>query len=420
VKLLARLQGASHATLSRALRRLADQGIVDKTGTTRNAVFKLVAETEHFVRPPHQRPVAAYDAARLDGYEPNKTRWLTVDAEARMRAAAGRLSHHLDAATYSRRISERFRIGLAWASSHLEGNTYSYLDAEALIKFSQQTDGHDWTEVTMILNHKRAITLLLESVDTSDITPQWMSRAHSLLMRDPLDAPDLGRMRLTGGDIRIGGSSYRPSANHARLSVDLGALCWAVSETENPFEASFLSLAGMSYLQAFADGNKRMGRLSCNLPLLRAGLPPMSFLFVSASEYISALLVFYELGDAAPLADVVSQAYAEAAPHYKAALATQRPPRNAEIQNRARINRLVAEIVSAAAEGMPLDEDVHLRAALADLAETDRAVVAESVRAALAVIGPDNFGTWEVPPDNAAAFASMRAAAQAGDKAGHL
>jgi len=38
----------------------------------------------------------------------------------------------------------------------------------------------------------------------------------------------------------------------------------------NPVEAAFFLWIHVAYLQAFADGNKRTGRLSANMPLLAA------------------------------------------------------------------------------------------------------------------------------------------------------
>lgn len=408
-KLLVRLRGVSQATLSRAMKRLADQGIVEKGGATRDAMFRLSPAAEHFARPPHLRPVARYDRARIDGYEPNKTRWLPREAEDRMRQAAGRVAHQLDASTYSRRIAERFLIDLSWASSHLEGNTYKYLEAEALIKYAETAEGHDWTEATMILNHKRAIGLLLEAVDTRGITPEWTARLHSLLMRDLVPAEALGRVRSRGDEYGIGGSSYRPSSDPVRLAEDQGALCWAAERVENPFEASFLLMAGTAYLQAFHDGNKRTGRLACNLPLLRAGLPPMSFMAVTPSEYITGAIAFYELGDPAPLADVLSRAYAEAAPHYSAAVATQRAPRSAEIRHRGRINAAIAALMEEAVAGRPREVAAYAAEALADLPEQDRGILEANIAAALAAIGPHNHDAWEADRRLVEAFAEWRA-----------
>lgn len=39
----------------------------------------------------------------------------------------------------------------------------------------------------------------------------------------------------------------------------------------------------MSYLQAFGEGNKRMGRFLSNEPLLRTGIPPLSFIGILAT-----------------------------------------------------------------------------------------------------------------------------------------
>ena len=51
-------------------------------------------------------------------------------------------------------------------------------------------------------------------------------------------------------------------------------------------------LAGLSYLQAYIDGNKRMGRLMANVPLLWHGLPPISFIGINRSAYWSGLIIF--------------------------------------------------------------------------------------------------------------------------------
>jgi hypothetical protein len=50
-------------------------------------------------------------------------------------------------------------------------------------------------------------------------------------------------------------------------------------------------------LQPFKDGNKRTSRAICNIPLIRAGLPPISFVDFGKQDYIVSLLAFYELGD---------------------------------------------------------------------------------------------------------------------------
>lgn len=69
------------------------------------------------------------------------------------------------AGTYARHILDRLLVDLSWASSQLEGNTYSLLDTKRLIEHGQAAEGKDAVETQMILNHKAAIEFLVDSAD---------------------------------------------------------------------------------------------------------------------------------------------------------------------------------------------------------------------------------------------------------------
>ena len=60
-------------------------------------------------------------------------------------------------------IYNRLLIDLTWNSSRLEGNTYSLLETERLIELGDSAEGRDALETQMILNHKAAIELLVQS-----------------------------------------------------------------------------------------------------------------------------------------------------------------------------------------------------------------------------------------------------------------
>lgn len=66
---------------------------------------------------------------------------------------------------------------------------------------------------------------------------------------------------------------------------------------ENPMQAAFYMLTQIPYLQPFRDGNKRTSRAMCNVPLIRAKRPPISFVDFGKQDYIVSMLAFYELGD---------------------------------------------------------------------------------------------------------------------------
>ena len=70
--------------------------------------------------------------------------------------------------TYPPVLVNRLLIDLSWASSRLEGNTYSLLETRNLVEAGQVAEGKDLTETTMILNHKEAIAMLPEAVQDID------------------------------------------------------------------------------------------------------------------------------------------------------------------------------------------------------------------------------------------------------------
>lgn len=52
---------------------------------------------------------------------------------------------------------ERLTIELSWKSSQIEGNTYTLLETEYLLKEHREPKGHTREETKMILNHKSAL-----------------------------------------------------------------------------------------------------------------------------------------------------------------------------------------------------------------------------------------------------------------------
>ena len=65
----------------------------------------------------------------------------------------------------------------------------------------------------------------------------------------------------------------------------------------DPFEQSFFLLAHIPYLQAFDDINNRTPRVASNIPLLKADLPPMSFLTMDDGDFIDGLIGICELNN---------------------------------------------------------------------------------------------------------------------------
>lgn len=115
----------------------------------------------------------------------------------------------LPAGTVARQVMGRLLIDLSWASSYLEGNTYSLLETERLISFGQAAEGKNALETQMILNHKQAIEFLVESADEVGFNRYSILNLHALLSDNLLPSPEAcGMLRQIA--VGIGGSVYTP------------------------------------------------------------------------------------------------------------------------------------------------------------------------------------------------------------------
>ena len=112
-------------------------------------------EIKAYVRQPRQqRKPVSYQTRFLEQYHPNQTDYLPESLRAQLHNLGRSPAEQTPAGTFARDILNRLLIDLSWASSKLEGNTYSRLDTERLIEFGQAAEGKDALETQMILNHK--------------------------------------------------------------------------------------------------------------------------------------------------------------------------------------------------------------------------------------------------------------------------
>src|SRR5690606_40963198 len=123
---------------------------------------------------------------------------------------------------------------LSWASSRLEGNTYTRLDTENLIQFGQLAAGKDQLEAQMILNHKAAIEMLVGQADEIGFNRYTVQNLHALLSENlPPEAAAGGRLRRT--DVAIAGSVYQPLAVPQRIEAHFDTLLAKAQAIADPF-----------------------------------------------------------------------------------------------------------------------------------------------------------------------------------------
>ena len=189
-----------------------------------------------------------------------------------------------------RKEMERLGVDLSWKSSQIEGNTYSLLETERLLKDKQTASGKTKEEAIMLLNHKDALDFVLDVPDyLKELSVHRIENIHSILTKE-LEVDRNIRHRRVG----ITGTNYRPLDNEFQIREALEDTCTLVNGKDNVFEKALLTLVLLSYIQAFADGNKRTARITSNAILIANGYCPISFRTVDSIDYKKAMLMFYE------------------------------------------------------------------------------------------------------------------------------
>ncbi|WP_293300845.1 Fic family protein [Pedobacter sp. UBA4863] len=211
---------------------------------------------------------------------------------------------HLSDVAYNKEL-DRLAIDLSWKSSQIEGNTYSLLETERLLKEKETAAGKPKDDATMLLNHKEAINFIIATPDY--VVPLGISGIediHSILIKD-LGVERNIRQRRVG----ISGTNYVPLDNEHQIRDALNEMCKLVNNKNNVFEKALLTLVLLSYIQPFVDGNKRTARIISNAVLIAHGYCPLSFRTVDSIAYKKAMLLFYEQNNISALKDMFKEQY---------------------------------------------------------------------------------------------------------------
>ena len=302
-------------------------------------------EIQAYVRkPPEARRPAGYNRAFLDAYRPNESFYLSAAERARLRAVGTPKIAAQPAGTYAKQILNRLLIDLSWNSSRLEGNTYSLLDTKRLIDLGEEAEGKQRLEAQMILNHKDAIEFLIGAADEIGFNRYTILNLHALLANNLLadsDAP--GRLRHIG--VGIERSVFHPLEVPQLIEECFDQILATASAIADPFEQAFFVMVQIPYLQPFDDVNKRVSRLSANIPLIKSNFSPLSFEDVSRGAYTDAVLGVYELNKVELFRDVFIWAYERSANRYAAVRQSLGEPDPFRLLHRQDLREVIAAVV---------------------------------------------------------------------------
>lgn len=191
-----------------------------------------------------------------------------------------------------KRELERFVIELAWKSSKIEGNTYTLLETESLIKEQKEAVGKTKDEAIMILNHKSAFEKIFKNnADFKNISITQINQLHNILIKNLNVASGIRRQA-----VGITGTTYQPLDNEHQIREVFEKTISIINKTKNPFEKALITQFMIAYIQPYSDGNKRTARMLTNAILLANDLYPLSYRSVDEDSFKKGLILFYEQG----------------------------------------------------------------------------------------------------------------------------
>ncbi|MHB1264549.1 MAG: Fic family protein [Gemmatimonadaceae bacterium] len=307
-------------------------------------VFGQTKERRGFRRPMVARRPIGYQEEFLREYEPGTTWYLTDEHRARLHEMGRTPDADRPAGTFAREVFERLLIDLAWASSRLEGNTYTRLDTKNLLEHGVRAEGANATDAQMILNHKKAIELLVDQAEDVGFNRYTLLNLHAALSENLLDdATDEGRVRsrLVG----VTGTAFVPLSIPQKLEELFDLLLAKARDIPDPFEQAFFVMVHLPYLQPFADVNKRTSRLAANIPLIKANLCPLSFVGVPDRAYVEGTLAVYETTRVELLRDVFLWAYERSCAQYRVVRDSMAEPDPIRLRYRPQLGDLVRDVV---------------------------------------------------------------------------
>ncbi len=291
----------SYATLKRSLSKLVSNNLLSTIGKGKGTkyiispIFEVIQPVNlevYYLKEIDERKIKeGFNFLLLTEILPQATLFTPSELEKlnKLQVAFTENSAQLSSTEYKKGF-ERLAIDLSWKSSQIEGNTYSLLETERLLKEKETALGKTKEEAVMLLNHKEALDFILENPDyLNKLQVSKIEDIYSVLMKE-LDVERNLRKRRVG----ISGTNYKPLDNEFQIIKALELTCQLINGKQNIFEKALLTLVLISYIQPFIDGNKRTARIVSNAILINQWYCPISFRTVDAVEYKKAMLLFYE------------------------------------------------------------------------------------------------------------------------------
>ena len=157
------------------------------------------------------------------------------------------------------------------------------------------------TDLVMASNHLDALNFVHSLRQPRELLcKDTVIRVHALLTSDLDQFPcNYTNSQPISPGVRDGvpvqaGSTYVPLATKLELLEGLDMALHVIHQQSDDYSQSVLTTVLLSYLQLFADGNKRTARLLGHAVLTNSNRFPVIYAAADADEYVNSLVLFYE------------------------------------------------------------------------------------------------------------------------------
>lgn len=196
---------------------------------------------------------------------------------------------------YSNEIKD---LAVVWCyySGKIEGNTYTYVETEALLK-DGITSEKKYEDAKMLKNLYNTFISELEYIHKGKnqelIDERTLFRVHHSISTGLVSNEESGSMRTRA--VRISGTEYIPPKNQQEIERRLNEIFFQQEGYANPLEKAVYLHCNLARLQPFIDGNKRTARMMESIALMNADVIPVySAKDADILHYRKGLIAFYE------------------------------------------------------------------------------------------------------------------------------
>jgi hypothetical protein len=272
-------------------------------------------------QPANVRTPSQYHRDWLDAYRPNQTYFIPEQARTELRAPIA-ASSGAAAVTRWREpgVLSQIATDLAWRSGWLEAQgeekgavALSMPDVAAWL--TQPESMNVRRDVQLVWNQRTALNLLLSGANDVALTYEWLTALYGALTKRLVRSPVMTSMDLPSSaasvssllrteSVVLARSVYLPPAEPWVIETCFNQVMGWAPAIADPIEQAFFVFVHLLYLQPFAMLNAPMACLAMNIPLLRAGLPPVTFAGVRGADLFDGMRGVWELNRTELLRDV--------------------------------------------------------------------------------------------------------------------